>query len=187
MVGARGPARAASKGGLRTGSEVYPEGSDPRMAGRGPAPKPADRRVGAKAKETITVLPFVKGTQPPLPKAMPNTVVYNPRTGEHEPRPGKPWPAMTKAWWRRWGASSLTDDFADTDWSELLDTAILHGRLWAFGDVGVMPELRVRVAKVGATKEDRARLRIAYAHADQAEAKNAPPVESRWAALRVVD
>jgi hypothetical protein len=47
------------------------------------------------------------------------------------------------------------------------------------GDKAVAPELRLRVAKFGATPEDRARLRITFAAADEAEEKPARRQSSR--------
>lgn len=88
---------------------------------------------------------------------------------------GEVWPARTRAWWRMWGASQLSSSFTANDWNELLDTALLHARLWS-GDARVAGELRLRVAKFGATPEDRARLRITFAQADEADSKR--PVES---------
>lgn len=73
-----------------------------------------------------------------------------------------------------WADSPLSDDFTSTDWSELLDTAFLHARFWR-GDIKVAGELRLRVAKFGATPEDRARLRIQFAQADEADEKRAAP------------
>jgi len=87
------------------------------------------------------------------------------------------WPARTREWWQMWADSPLSDDFTSTDWSELLDTAILHARYWN-GDHKVAAELRLRVAKFGATPEDRARLRIQFAAADEAEKKSATPKQS---------
>lgn len=69
------------------------------------------------------------------------------------------WPARTQEWWRMWAESPLAADFTSTDWSELLDTAVLHARFWR-GDVKLASELRLRVAKFGATPEDRMRLRV---------------------------
>lgn len=40
-----------------------------------------------------------------------------------------------------------------------MDTALLHAELWS-GNGAVASELRLRVAKFGATPEDRARLRM---------------------------
>ena len=79
------------------------------------------------------------------------------------------WPARTREWWAMWGDSPLSAEFTSTDWSELLDTALLHARFWN-GQLSLASELRLRVAKFGATPEDRARLRITFAQADAAEA-----------------
>ncbi len=49
--------------------------------------------------------------------------------------------------------------FIETDWAFLLDTALLHHRLWESGK-GDAAEIRLRAAKFGATVEDRARLRM---------------------------
>ena len=78
------------------------------------------------------------------------------------------WPAQTRKWWQMWADSPLSNDFTATDWSELLDTARLHAEYWR-GNLKVAGELRLRAAKYGATPEDRARLRIQFAMADEAE------------------
>lgn len=69
------------------------------------------------------------------------------------------WPEPTLKWWDNWRTCPQASTFTDLDWSYLVDTAALHADLWS-GKVGVAPELRLRVAKFGATPEDRARLRI---------------------------
>lgn len=69
------------------------------------------------------------------------------------------WPQQTRDWWMTWRRSPQAQTFADTDWSFLLDTAMLHAEFW-LGDKSVAAELRLRAAKFGATPEDRARLRI---------------------------
>jgi hypothetical protein len=86
-----------------------------------------------------------------------------------------------------WGTSPLSDRFSANDWSELLDTAVLHGRFWS-GSVTVAAELRLRVAKFGATPEDRARLRITFAAADEADAKRPAPPKAKetYAGLHVL-
>jgi hypothetical protein len=109
--------------------------------------------------------------QPPLPALW----FTDPLT---EKRRRFAWPAQTKAWWKMWGESPLSADFTATDWSELMDTALLHARFWS-GNLSVAGELRLRVAKFGATPEDRARLRITFAQADQAEEKQPPRPSSR--------
>lgn len=126
------------------------------MAGRGPAPKDPRRRARRNADPVATtILRHERANPPKLPAKGPA---------------GVPWPAATKAWWSTWKASPQAEHFGSTDWSFLLDTAALHARFW-HGDVSVAPELRLRVAKFGATMEDRARLRMQFAAADEADAK----------------
>jgi hypothetical protein len=96
--------------------------------------------------------------QPPLP------VLYVP--GKNGKRVRFAWPAATKRWWANWGAEPMAKRFRTTDWDFLLDTALIHARVWGSGDLSMMNELRLRVGKMGGTAEDRARLRITYASAD---------------------
>ena len=138
------------------------------MAGRGPAPKdPAARARANKNPLGMRVIQADPVGQPTLP------VVYRP-----DPDTGKKkrfaWPDATKRWWKMWGDSPLATEFTANDWSELLDTALLHAQFWS-GDTKVAGELRLRVAKFGATPEDRARLRIQFAAADEADEKRAKP------------
>lgn len=69
------------------------------------------------------------------------------------------WPEATLKWWETWRTCAQASRFTDTDWSFLLDTAILHAEFW-LGNRTVAAELRLRAAKFGATPEDRLRLRI---------------------------
>lgn len=87
------------------------------------------------------------------------------------------WPDATRAWWNTWRASPLAQTFKATDWDFLLDTALLHGQFWS-GDLSVAGELRLRVAKFGATPEDRARLKL------QIEEPAAPEAAPKPAARR---
>lgn len=131
------------------------------MAGRGPAPKPAHRKAGhSRDVHGLRVIEAEPTAQPTLPE-----FVYVP-TKNGSVR--EEIPAATVRWWEMWAESPLATEFTANDWSELLDTAILHARFW-LGDVRLAPEIRLRVAKFGATPEDRARLRITFAQADQAE------------------
>lgn len=112
------------------------------MAGRGPAPKPSveRRRRNKPAEPTTFVSPDGQAHGPELPDT-------------HE------WPAATELWWQTWRESAQAQTFTDTDWSFLLDTAVLHAEFW-LGDRSVAAELRLRAAKFGATPEDRARLKL---------------------------
>lgn len=111
------------------------------MAGRGPAPKdPSEVRRRNAAPKTELVVPDDELRGPELPE-------------------GIDWPDATLDWWETWRKSPQAQTFTDTDWSFLLDTAMLHMQFWD-GNYKAGSELRLRVAKFGATPEDRARLRI---------------------------
>lgn len=123
------------------------------MAGRGPAPKDPDQRRRRNVVEPLTVVkPDGEEHGPQLPET-------------HE------WPAATLAWWKTWRTCAQAAKFTDTDWSFLLDTAVLHAEFW-LGDRSVAAELRLRSAKFGATPEDRARLKIAIG---EPESRPSPP------------
>jgi hypothetical protein len=106
-------------------------------------------------------------TQPKLP---PRYVVVG------KERVRRAWPKPTRDWWQMWADSPLSDEFTATDWSELAATALLHAAVMD-GCLKYAAELRLRVAKFGATPEDRARLRITFVTADKAEQK--PPAKPR--------
>lgn len=118
------------------------------MAGMGPPPKANGRKV-RRNQDTVptTVVRFERAEQPELPDDI-------------------PWPEATQRWWRMCGDSPLAENFGVTDWDFLLDTALLHAQYWS-GDTSKAAEIRLRVAKFGATPEDRARLRIQFADADE--------------------
>ena len=145
------------------------------MAGRGPAPgaNPAAKPEGRRAR---------RGSSGPVMRVV---------EAEPVPQPDLPdveWPARTLEWWSMWGESPLSAEFTSTDWSELMDTALLHAAYWS-GDLKVAGELRLRVAKFGATPEDRARLRIQFATADRAESaapKSVPASRDRYGPLQSV-
>lgn len=111
------------------------------MAGRGPAPKNPDERRRRNAAPAVTVV-SADGQEhgPELPESF-------------------EWPPQTVAWWKTWRMSPQAQKFTDTDWSFLLDTAVLHAEFW-LGNRALASELRLRAAKFGATPEDRARLKI---------------------------
>ena len=126
------------------------------MAGRGAAPKDPDQvtpQQAAKAKNQMRVVIDETAPPPKLPRYMPD---------------GDSWPKQTLVWWRSWTNNPLTEDYRESDWLDLLDCATIHGRLWR-GEGSAAPELRLRMARHGATREDRARLRITFATAEQVE------------------
>jgi hypothetical protein len=84
------------------------------------------------------------------------------------------WPEPTKAWWLNWRKSAQAQTFSPSDWDFLLETAVLHARFWS-GDHSVAGELRLRVAKFGATPEDRLRLKMDIESDESPAAKPAKP------------
>ena len=140
------------------------------MPGRGFPPKDPSRRARRNAEPPPNhILRFKPAPQPPLPRG---TVR---------------WPRRTRQWWAMWGASAQAELLSSTDWDFLLDTALIHAAVWS-GDLNHAPELRLRVAKFGATPEDRARLRMVFSEADEKDAAQAPQSSSaqRFADLRVL-
>lgn len=133
------------------------------MAGVGPPPKdPAKRARRNKDSQAQTILRFEQAEAPDLPEF---------RIKSESGRLVKfRWPPRTVEWWAKWVASPQAEHFSSTDWEELLTTALVHARVWS-GDLSAAPELRLRVAKFGATMEDRARLRMQFAAADEADSK----------------
>jgi hypothetical protein len=121
--------------------------------GRGPAPKAQHSRPRDTARRTA-----------------PNAIL----TGEPTRGPDLPdsmtWPEQTRHWWETWRTSPQSQVMLATDWDFLLDTAILHARFWTGESTTVAAELRLRVAKFGATPEDRARLRMQVGEPDKVKA-----------------
>jgi len=134
------------------------------MAGRGPTPKDPSRRVRRNKGPELKIIPAVATEQPNLPVI--EQVVVDEFGVEHKKR--FHWPKITRRWWKMWAESPLSTDYTDVDWAFLMDTAYIHALYWK-GDVKQAAELRLRVAKFGATPEDRARLRIQFAVADAVE------------------
>lgn len=138
------------------------------MAGHGPAPKdPATRR-----RRNVT---------PPPTLVAADAVVRGPDL----PEDGYDWPEQTRRWWDTWRLSPQAQTLTDTDWDFLLDTALLHAELWA-GNAAVASELRLRVAKFGATPEDRLRLRMQVVPPGEEPPVSKPAPESRYGHLRAV-
>ena len=135
------------------------------MAGRGPQPKdPAKRARTNSDPMGLRVYTADRVVQPELPEFDVQVEVDGDLVAQRFE-----WPAATRRWWLVWGSEPMAQDFTATDWDFLLDTALLHAKVWGKGDLKLLPELRLRVAKMGATSEDRARLRITYAAADEAD------------------
>ena len=129
------------------------------MAGRGPAPKAVRSRARATAQrdaEMITLEDDGELYGPELPKGvLPDGADWHPRT---------------VALWDSLRRLPLLKNELAVGWEFLLDTALMHHILWSKGRWEFASEVRLRLAKVGATPEDRMRLKIKVAPpADEAK------------------
>ena len=140
------------------------------MPGKGIAPKSPEKRARRNADPVpLRVVEVVPAGKPELPAIADG------------------WSTPTVEWWRMLDLHPLKHEFTELDWSYLLDTALLHNAYWG-GDLKQAAELRLREAKYGFTPEDRARLRIQFAQATDAEVTTAAKVEGsrgRFPGMRV--
>jgi hypothetical protein len=101
--------------------------------------------------------------------------------------PDGEWPERTLAWWDTWRRSAMAQEFTDTDWDYLIDTALIHRELWT-GNVKAAGELRLRVQRFGATVPDRERLRLRIdMEAEQADRRPSMTKDRRQRLLRAVE
>ena len=131
------------------------------MGSRGPIPKDHRSRSRDEIQPTV-VASKGKPKSPTLPKGY--------RT-------------ETVAWFQTWSSSEQAVEFAATDWQRLLMLAPLVDEYFAKPDRFLMGEIRASESKLGATVEDRKRLRL------QIEKPPAPaiPPKDRYAHISVAD
>ena len=96
------------------------------------------------------------------------------------------WHPRTLDWWETWRRSPLAQEFGQTDWDFLIDTAFLHSQMWA-GEVRLASEVRLRAAKFGATPEDRLRLKVQIDQEAEQVAKAPAPKARKARLLNVVN
>lgn len=128
------------------------------MAGRGPAPKAARVRDRATVElEEIPVTGELHG--PPLPVC---------------PDEGG-WHPQTVALWDSLRSSALLADEPELGWVFLIDTARMHHLMWTRGRWDdYASEVRLRLAKFGATPEDRMRLKVKVTRPGEGGVQPAP-------------
>jgi hypothetical protein len=117
------------------------------MAGRGPAPAPEKRRRN-KAEPPAAVVVVDSGEMhgPDLPAGvLPDDADWHPQT---------------VALWNALRRNPLLADEPELGWQFLIDTALMHHTMWSKGRWEFASEVRLRVAKYGATPEDRMRLKV---------------------------
>lgn len=115
------------------------------MAGRGPAPKGTrsrDRDNDTVAQHEVTGKLHGK----PLPKGV-------------LPR-GEEWHPQTVELWNSLRRFPTMQDEPALGWQFLIDTALMHHTMWTHQVWQFAAEIRLRLAKYGATPEDRMRLKI---------------------------
>lgn len=118
------------------------------MAGRGPVPKPPGTRNRRNAGAPVVTLSA--DDHGPHGFELPEGLLPG----------GEDWHPATRGWWSVWQRCPQAQVMEATDWSYLLDTALMHHRFWTGHRWELAAEIRLRLGKVGATVEDRARLRM---------------------------
>jgi hypothetical protein len=95
------------------------------------------------------------------------------------------WHPQTREWWDTWRRSEIAPMLENSDWDFLQDTALIHHDIWNNQRMSVaqktnaLAEIRQRVAKFGATYEDRLKLRIKFADASIKEDQANPLIDVR--------
>lgn len=119
------------------------------MAGHGPPPKASRSRKRDSEAREAELTPIVDDGQlhgAPLPEGvLPD---------------GQEWHPQTLALWESLRRNPLLADEPDLGWQFLIDTALMHHTMWSKGRWEFASEVRLRVAKYGATPEDRMRLKV---------------------------
>jgi len=116
------------------------------MAGRGPTPKDPEKRQRRNADPVEAV---------ELDERSPDDDIETPPMPEC---PAGEWHPSTTRWWDRWAGSQQAALFIDTDWM-VLELMVPLVEAYARGNLALATEIRLQHAKLGATPEDRLRLR----------------------------
>ncbi len=115
------------------------------MAGRGQAPK------GERSRTRDT---------PDFDQLEETGLLYGDPLPEGVLPDGESWHPMTLQLWDAIRSFPLLENEPDFGWHFLRDTALMHHTMWTKGRWEFAAEIRLRVAKYGATPEDRMRLKI---------------------------
>lgn len=128
------------------------------MAGQGPPPKPRNARARRNADRVAETVLRAEVVEPP-----------------ELPARYREFPEVA-FWWQTWVDSPQAEILTSTDWLVLLETLpLVHAYYYSVGADGLpnglkyAAEIRLRVAAFGATPADRARLRMTFAAADEAD------------------
>jgi len=134
------------------------------MAGRGPAPKPADQRRH-RIKDAVATTNLVDDGAllgPDLVKL----------TGR------KTWPVQIQNWYKIWRQSPQAKSFIDTDWQRLGMVAYLLEQYYQEPKSTLMSEIRLNEERLGATVVDRQRARMQIETKEKAQVLSLVPGSS---------
>lgn len=123
------------------------------MAGRGPAPKPADQRRH-RIKDPIATTNLVDDGAKLGPEL-------------HELTGRQDWMPATKKWYETWRTSPQAKSFIDTDWQRLGLVAYLFEQYIVEPKPTVLSEIRLNEERLGATVVDRQRARMQVEKTDK--------------------
>lgn len=115
------------------------------MAGRGPAGKERHSR----SRDDASFEELVEGGSL-YGEPLPDGVLPD----------GETWHSQTLRLWDSLRRSPLLASEPALGWQFLVDTALMHHTMWTKGRWDFASEVRLRVAKFGATPEDRMRLKV---------------------------
>jgi hypothetical protein len=143
------------------------------MAGRGPAPganpnkKTAAQRRRRNVEQPGEHLPAegYTGEFPPLPATWSNTVMRKVQTGDGEdellPETVKiTYLKITREWYEIWARSPMATKFTQVDWMRLRELAPLKDQYHRRPSKDLASELRLQESLLGATVQDRQRMRL---------------------------
>jgi hypothetical protein len=119
------------------------------MAGQGRAPKPVRSRRNDTARRDAEMTELEADGE-----------LYGPELPEGVLPDDAEWHPQTVALWDALRRLPLLKDELPLGWQFLLDTALMHNTMWSKGRWEFASEVRLRLAKYGATPEDRMRLKI---------------------------
>lgn len=124
------------------------------MSRPGPLPKPADQRVrrNKDSSQQFSLSSNGELIGPELPS-------------------DREWRDATRAFYDTWRRSPQARAFEATDWADLLLCAVMYEAIYYAGNRGpssiMIGELRQHLSKLGATVEDRQRLRMHIEHGEE--------------------
>lgn len=134
------------------------------MAGRGPAPKPADQRRH-RIKDPI-----------PTTNLVDDKALLGPSLEKLTGR--KTWPNQVQAWYRIWRQSPQAKSFIDTDWQRLGMVAYLFEQYLLEPKSTILSEIRLNEERLGATVVDRQRARMQVEPQEKAQVLSIVPGSS---------